>query len=422
MSMPIQELIDRKIVHDVTDPALLGAIPAGTRFYWGIDPTAPALHLGNLVPFMLLVRLARAGLRPVILFGGATAAIGDPSGRSAERPLLDRSAIDANIAQMSVQVRTMLDRCGLTDVEFVNNATWTDSLSAIDLLRDIGKHLTVNYMLGKDSVKSRLGGEGLSFTEFSYMVLQAFDFWHLSATSEVQLQIGGADQWGNITSGLELIRKKSPGTHAHAMTVPLLLDAQGRKFGKSTGGGSLWLDPALASPFKIHQHLLNTSDEDAIRYLDIFCLWESDRLAAILETHRASPEQRAAQNALADEIVRIVNGSDAVAEARRSASVLFGGSLAGISESALREIFSDAPSSTLSRDQLAAMTVVDLFVTTGLAPSKSEARRLIQSGGAYVQNERIEESAAVPFAGGEVPNFVVLRAGKKRYCVVEVAR
>ncbi len=420
MSIVIESLRAIDIIHDHTDSEAIAALVPETPFYWGVDPTAPALHLGNLVPFMLLVRLARAGLRPVVLFGGATAAIGDPSGRSAERPLLEREQIAANIEKMSAQVEKIAERCGLSGVTFVNNGDWTDGVPMLEFLRDVGKHITVNYMLAKDSVKSRLGGDGLSFTEFSYMLLQAYDFWHLSTTMGVRLQIGGADQWGNITAGLELIRKKSPGVVAHAMSVPLLLDSQGRKFGKSTGGGSLWLDPTLSPPFRIHQYLLNTSDDDAVRYLHIFCLWEAEKLAAIIDEQRAAPQERVAQRALADEVVRIVHGDSGVEEARRSASVLFGGSFEGISDGALRNIFADVPSSTLSRAEVLGGSVVDLFVRAGVSPSKGEARRLIEGGGAYINNHRIEATGDQVREETLGRSFLVLRAGKKRYHLVEL--
>lgn len=422
MPIPIQELKALKLVHDHTDAEALAALPAGTPFYWGVDPTATALHLGNLIPFMLLVRLARAGLRPVVLFGGATAAIGDPSGRSSERPLLEREEIEKNIEKMSLQVRAIAERCGVTDCEFVNNATWTENLPTLTFLRDIGKHLTVNYMMAKDSVKNRLGGEGISFTEFSYQLLQAFDFCHLYTTKGVALQIGGADQWGNITGGLELIRKKVPGGHAHALSVPLLVDAEGKKFGKSTGGGALWLDRAMASPFKIHQYLLNTRDEDAIRYLPTFCLWPTETVAEVIERHRAAPQERIAQQALADEVIRIVHGEDAVVEARRCASVLFGESFEGVSDAMLREIFSDVPSEAISREEAATLSIIDLFVKAGATPSKGEARRLIQGGGAYVQNVRVDDPSAKLTESELNRSFIVLRSGKKRYYLIELLK
>jgi len=421
MSIPLQELKGLHLIHDHTDAETLAALPKGTPFYLGVDPTAPSLHLGNLVPFMLLVRLARAGLRPVVLFGGATAAIGDPSGRNAERPLLEQDEIAKNIEKMEAQVREIAARCGVGECEFVNNSTWTENLSTLTFLRDIGKHLTVNYMLAKDSVKNRIGGEGISFTEFSYQVLQAFDFFHLYVTKEVALQIGGADQWGNITGGLELIRKKVLGGHAHAISVPLLVDAEGKKFGKSTGGGSLWLDRVMASPFKIHQYLINTRDEDALRYLPTFCIWPTDVITDTIERHQAAPQDRIAQHALADEVVRIIHGDDAVSEARRCASVLFGESFDGISDDMLREIFADVPSQIIPREEAAALSIVDLLVKAGVTPSKGEARRLIQGGGAYLQNNRIDDPAAQLSQRELDRSFIVLRSGKKRYYLVELA-
>jgi tyrosyl-tRNA synthetase len=416
----LAELRARGLLHDTTNEETLTSIPQGTPFYLGIDPTAPCIHLGNLVPMLLAMHLGKAGLKPVLLFGGATGAVGDPSGRNAERPLLSEEKIGENVAGIRDTVQRILGLQGISP-EFVNNHDWTSPVSLLSFLRDIGKYVTVNYMLAKDSVKSRLGGDGLSFTEFSYMLLQGFDFWHLRKHHGVRLQIGGADQWGNITTGLEIIRKKEGEHDCVAMSVPLLLDSAGKKFGKSSGGGSLWLSPALTSPYALHQYLLNTADQDVERYLKLFLLQPLPEIEAVIDRHRSNPEQRIGQRALADGVVALVHGQGAVAEAQRAGEVLFGGSLEGIPPTVLREIFREVPSSTISRTELGALPIVDVLVRVQLAPSKSEARRLIQGGGIYAQNSRIVDGAA-PFSATLIADeFIILRSGKKRYHLIEIS-
>jgi tyrosyl-tRNA synthetase len=414
----LDELHWRGLIHDVSDEAGVSKLARGDGCYVGFEPTAPSLHLGHLVPLIVSIHLGKLGLKPVLLFGGATGVIGDPSGRRTERQLLDRSVVAANVEALSTQVSVILGRLGLT-ADFVDNYTWTSEVTLLEFLRDVGKHFTVNYMLQKDSVKIRMEGDGISFTEFSYMLLQANDFLHLYRTKNCKLQFGGSDQWGNITAGLELIRRKIQG-EAFALSSPLILDSQGRKFGKSEGG-AVWLDGRLTSPYKFHQYLLNVADADALRYLKIFTFLPRAAIDDLAERMESNPGERAAQRALADELCTLIHGEAATEDAKRSAAVLFGGSLEGLTEVQLGEIFADVPSSEMSAAAVRGMSVVDALVATKLVPSKGEARRLIASGGAYLNNERVSDPAA---AVGSVlkpeARLVVFRSGKKNYHLVKL--
>lgn len=413
-----QELTGRGLFQDISDEERLASLPSGSRFYVGFDPTAPSLQLGNLVPLVVAIHLARGGLLPVILFGGATGSIGDPSGKDKERTLLEAETITANIERQRKQVEKLFRDLSVAP-EFVNNLDWTQSVPVLDFLRDTGKHLTVNYMIAKEVVKTRLEGHGISFTEFSYMLLQAMDFDHLLRTSDVVLQIGGSDQWGNITAGLELIRKKGSG-EAVAFSFPLVTDSAGKKFGKSEDG-ALWLDKALTSPYKLHQYFLNVDDVDAIRYLKIFTFLTLEEIQEVEKAHLAAPEKRLAQNTLADQLVELIHGKDELDAAKKSREVLFGGSLEGISEDRLLEIFEGVPSSERRRADIIEQPVIETFTGSSLAQSRGEAKRLISGGGGYVNNVRVEDSQALlnslplPF-----PNVVVLRSGKKKYHLIRI--
>lgn len=414
----LAELQYRNLIHDISAPDLFEKLKKGDAFYAGIDPSAAALQVGNLVPLMTSIHLAKHGLRPIILFGGSTGAIGDPSGKSAERKLLDRATIDQNINNHMRSVETIFFRAGVK-AEFVNNFDWTANLSTLEFLRDIGKHFTVNYMLSKEVVKTRLEGEGISFTEFSYMILQAYDFYHLYQAHNCKLQIGGSDQWGNITAGLELIRKKIQG-EAFAFSIPLITDSQGKKFGKSESG-TIWLDAAYTSPYKFHQFWLNIPDSSAIQYLKIFTFLDEAKIAELSESLSKEPEKRAAQRALADAVCSLIHGDEATADAKRSADVLFGGSLDGVSTAQLQDIFSDAPSSSLTRDKIEQLTFVELLTETKLSKSKGEARRLIESGGAYLNNQRISDvNMRLIDTVSHDREVLLLRSGKKNYHLVKV--
>jgi len=389
---------------------------SGCSFYCGFDPTAASLQVGNLVPLMAMAHVAKcSGLTPLALFGGATGAIGDPSGKGSERKLLDRLAIDENVAKQRAQFGAIYERLGL-QVEFVNNYDWTQSLSTLEFLRDVGKHFPMTYMLSKDSVKARLHDEGISFTEFSYMLLQAYDFYYLYQNKNCRLQVGGSEQWGNITAGLELIRRKAAG-EAYALTFPLLTDAQGKKLGK-TESGTIWIDPGMTSPYRFHQYWMNIGDSEVIKCLNFLTLHEAKQIEELQLSLEHAPEKREAQRVLADTLCALVHGESASAAAKRGAQVLFGGSFEGLSQSELLEIFKDVPSSNIATDKLGALSIVDLFVETGLSKSKSEARRLITSGGAYLNNERVAD-AELKLSSFSAHNLLVLRSGKKSYHLVK---
>ena len=407
----------RGLLQDVSDRDQLAKLAAPASFYVGFDPTAAYLQLGNLIPLVAAIHIARAGLKPIILFGGATGSIGDPSGRSSERQLLPLETIAANVESQSAKSREIFKRCEL-DVTFVNNIDWTKNVSLLDFLRDVGKHFTVNYMLAKDTVKTRLSGDGISYTEFSYMLLQAFDFMTLYERNNCRLQIGGSDQWGNITAGLELLRRKGlPG--AQALSIPLITDTAGKKFGKSESG-AIWLDRAGTSPYQLHQFLLNTSDEDAVRYLKLLSLSSRQEIEDIIAQHTAAPHKRAAQHALADSVCTLVHGHDATLEAKRSADVLFGGSIEGVSDSELLEIFSEVPASEILASRLATTSIVDALVMTKLSSSKSEARKLVQAGGAYCNSQRLEDANLMLDTLLGARKLLVMRAGKKNYHLLRV--
>ncbi|MCO6430250.1 MAG: tyrosine--tRNA ligase [Deltaproteobacteria bacterium] len=409
----------RGLFQDCSDEDGLSKLPAGTPFYVGFDPTAPSLQLGNLVPLIVTVHLAKAGMQPIILFGGATGAIGDPSGKNAERQLLPREVIDDNIRRHQATVEAILGRLSLK-AQFVNNYDWTKELSVLDFLRETGKHFTVNYMIAKEVVKTRLQGEGISYTEFSYMLLQAYDFLRLYQDRGCRVQIGGSDQWGNITAGLELIRKKIQG-EAFAFSIPLITDSEGKKFGK-TAAGAVWLDPAMTSPYRFHQFWMNVPDADVIKYLRIFSFYSDSEVAELQNAMTASPEKREAQRALADSVCTLVHGPDATRDAKRCAEVLFGGSLSGLSPQQLEEIFQESPSSSISATKLQQLSYVDLLLASGLVKSKGDARRLIQSGGAYLNNERVSKlELQMSEAVGGSQEIIILRSGKKNYHLVRIS-
>ncbi len=415
----INELQWRGLVQDTSDAAGIEKLPAGTRFYIGFDPTAQSLQVGNLIPLLVSAHLCRSGLQPIILFGGATGTIGDPGGKSAERNLLEVEKVAANVALQRKQIEDLLPRLGFTASPlFVNNLDWTKDVSVLSFLRDIGKHFTVNYMIAKDSVKSRLSGDGISYTEFSYMLLQAFDSLHLFQTENCKLQIGGSDQWGNITAGLELIRRKLS-QQAYALSFPLITDSQGKKFGKSEGN-AIWLDPQLTSPYKFHQFWLNVQDSDVVRLLKLFTLESHERIEALAESVISAPEARAAQKALADAVCTLVHGEAATTDAKRCGDALFGGTLEGLSSNQLSDLFADAPSSLLTREQISGLDLVTLLGQT-VAKSKGEARRLLSGGGIYLDNERIsDEALQVSETQLLKRGLIVLRSGKKNYHLVRV--
>jgi tyrosyl-tRNA synthetase len=373
---------------------------------------------------MQLARWQRFGHTPIALAGGGTGMIGDPSGRSTERQLLSLAEIEANVAKIKIQLASILDfEVKSNPAQLVNNADWLTSLKLMEFLRDTGKHFTVNYMTAKDSVKSRLEREdGISFTEFSYMLLQAYDYLHLFREYNCVIQAGGSDQWGNIVTGTELIRKVAGGK-AYGLVYPLITRADGTKFGKTADGESVWLDPNRTSPYRFYQWWLNVDDGDVINYLQYFTWLTHAEINELEQALFAHPEQREAQRRLAQELTGMVHGETAVHKAEKAADVLFGGDLDGLDASDIRDIFADVPSSQLGKDELAGdgLSVVDLLVQSGLASSKGDARRSIQGGGIYLNNERIGDHAQTATLDQCIEGqFMVLRKGRKRYHLVQI--
>ena len=389
--------------------------------YIGFDPTASSLHVGSFLPIMLLVRLQRSGHMPIAIVGGGTGLIGDPSGKTSERQLLTKEATDANLQGIRAQLERFLDFTGSNAAKIINNADWLVNIGMVDFMRDVGKHFTVNHMLAKESVDRRISSEdGISYTEFSYMLLQAYDYLVLAQQHNCTLQMGGTDQWGNITAGTELIRKVT-GKHAHGLVVPLITDAAGVKFGKSEGV-PIWLDKDRTSPYKMYQFWLNTADADVVRYLKYFTHLDERQIAELENRVREAPETREAQRRLAEECTRMVHGDGAMSAAIQASQALFGGDVSSLPAADIADIFSEVPSKTIARDRLqAGIGAADFMADTGLAPSKGEARRLIESGGFYVNNRRVNDPRAkIDMSEAVEGKFLVLRKGGKAYLLVKV--
>ena len=419
----LDELQWRGLIAQSTDrDALADALSAGPiTVYSGFDPTAPSLHAGHLIPLLTLRRLQQAGHRPIVLAGGATGFIGDPRD-TGERTLNTAETV----ADWADRIRGQLERFvefndSPTSAIVENNLSWTRELSTIDFLRDVGKHFSVNVMLDRDTVRRRLEGDGISYTEFSYMLLQANDYVELHQRYGCSLQIGGSDQWGNIIAGVRLVRQKA-GATVHAMTTPLVTDSEGKKFGKSTGGGSLWLDPEMTSPYAWYQYFINTGDSDVISYLRWFTFLAPDELAELEQVTAERPHERAAQRRLARELTTLVHGEAATASVEHASQALFGrGELSQLDEPTLAAALREA-----SNNQVAELkpggtdAITDLLVASGLSKSKGDARRTIGEGGAYVNNIRIESDEWVPQASDFLyGRWLVLRRGKRNIAGVE---
>ncbi len=392
--------------------------------YIGFDPTADSLHAGNLVPIMLLVHLQRHGHRPIGIVGGGTGLIGDPGGRSAERPLLSREDAEANLEGMRRQLERFLDFDSPGNAAMmINNADWLDGMNLLDFLRDVGKHFTINFMQAKEAVKWRMEQEeGISFTEFSYPLLQAYDYLVLHDRYGCRLQMGGSDQWGNLTTGVEYLRR-ARGVQAHALAAPLLLTATGEKFGKSVGGGSVWLDPNKTSPYRFYQYWFNTDDRDVGKFLKLFTLLHLDEIEDLEREAADKPEARAAQRRLASEVTRMVHGETALAGAVRASEVLFGGDVAGLSADEVSEILEDAPSMAVARGRFEGegTRLQDLVGGTGLSPSAGEARRAIQGGGIYLNNQRITDVRFRVTLEHTIEGKVIfLRRGAREYRLLHI--
>ncbi|HTS75348.1 MAG TPA: tyrosine--tRNA ligase [Bryobacteraceae bacterium] len=412
----LEQLERRGMIEQVTNRAALDELLEQPKqaIYIGFDPTADSLHVGHLLPALMLSRFQRAGHRPIVLVGGATGMIGDPSGRSTERQLLNPETIQANSDAVKKQLARFVDFTGDTAAIMVNNADWTAPVSYLDFLRDIGKHFTVNYMLAKESVRRRLEDRehGISYTEFSYMLLQAFDFLHLHGTYGCAIQAGGSDQWGNITAGIELIRRMC-GAEAFGITFPLLATSSGEKFGKSAGN-AVWLDPGRTSPYQFYQYWIRTDDRDVERFLKLFTFLSDKEIA---ELCAQPPDQRAAHKRLAAEVTRIVHGEENLALALKASEVLFGGEVSGLRDRDLADIFADVPSFSIDRAALASgIKMTDALVASGAAKSKGDATRLIAGGGVYMNNQRVAAAdAQIHSTDLASESMLVLRVGKKSY-------
>ena len=412
----LDELSWRGMVYQHTDGLADALATTEVIAYVGFDPTAPSLHLGHLVPVMGLAHLQRAGHRPVALVGGGTGMIGDPSGRTSERQLLSEEEIGANSRAIEKQLSRFLDFSGKKAALMRDNAAWLRPLKAVEFMRDVGKHFTVNYMLAKESVQARIEG-GISFTEFSYMLLQAYDFLELNRREGVTLQMGGSDQWGNITAGLELIRRVE-GKTAHALTMPLVTTASGSKFGK-TEEGAVWLDPARTSPYKFYQYWINVDDPDAGKYLRLFTLLPRQEIEALEKLTQTAPEKREAQQALALDVTARVHGAEAARVAEEVSRVLFGkADPTKLSQSVLHALSEEVPFAE-SRET---PSMLDALVTLKLAASKSAARRLIEQGGVYVNGQRVSASTELTSTKPLAGSYYLLRKGAREYAVLRAGR
>ena len=420
----LDELTWRGLINDCTDSeALTERLNKGPIvLYCGFDPTSDSLHVGNLVPLIALRRFQTQGHIPIALAGGATGAIGDPSGKSTERTLLTRGTLQENIAAVKTQLGKLLDfDASSNPASLLDNADWTENVTLLDFLRDIGKHFTVNNMVAKESVRARMEDRdvGISYTEFSYMLLQAFDFYHLKKQHECELQIGGSDQWGNITAGIELTRRKLNAT-VLGLTLPLITNTDGTKFGK-TEAGAVWLDSARTSIYKFYQFWIRTDDRDVIRYLKYFTFLSKGKITELEKSHTENPGTREAHTALAIAMTDLIHGQNATKEAQQASQILFGGGLEGISEKTFNEIVGEVPTIEIEKSKLEGegMPILELFVTSSLCQSNGQARKDLQGGGLNLNNERQSDpklkitTEALLFG-----KHLLLRKGKRNYTVI----
>jgi tyrosyl-tRNA synthetase len=420
----IAELKWRGLLHDAMPGLEEQLAKEQTTGYVGFDPTADSLHIGNLVPVMLLVHLQRAGHKPIALVGGATGMVGDPSGKTAERQLLDMDTLEHNLASQKAQLERFLDFEGAAAAEVVNNFDWFKDLRFLDFIRDVGKHITVNYMMAKESVKNRLEG-GMSFTEFSYQLVQGYDFYHLWKEHNCMLQMGGSDQWGNMTTGTELIRRKGQG-HAFALTAPLITKADGSKFGKSEGG-NIWIDKARTSVYKFYQYWINAADEDAARFIRIFTLLERDRIEEIEAAHAENPGARLLQKELAADVTRRIHGEEDLQTAMAATALLFGKSteadLRALPESELLSVFEGVPQREVARESLSTgIGIVDLLAggDSPFLSSGGEARRALNENSISVNRNKVTAEKIVGLDDCIGSGLVLLQRGKKNYFLVRV--
>ncbi|SMG36328.1 tyrosyl-tRNA synthetase [Paenibacillus aquistagni] len=415
----IDELEWRGAINQQTDAEGLRKLTTekSISLYCGVDPTGDSMHIGHLIPFMMLKRFQLAGHRPVILIGGATGTIGDPSGRTSERSLQTMEQVQKNVDALTAQMKKLFLNEGDTGLRMVNNYDWTHDLTILDFLRDFGKNFSVNTMLAKDIVASRLDS-GISFTEFSYQILQSMDFHHLFKNEDVQLQIGGADQWGNITSGLDLIRKKEgPEAKAFGLTIPLMLKADGTKFGK-TAGGAIWLDPNKTTPFEFFQFWANQDDRDVIKYLKFFTFLSKEQIDELEVKVQTEPHKREAQRVLAEEMTKFVHSEEALEQAKKISAALFSGDIKALTADEIEQGFKDMPTFHASSET---KNIIDWLVDLGIEPSKRQAREDITNGAITLNGEKVTDvNMDVTVDNSFDGRFMIVRKGKKSYSLVKL--
>lgn len=412
----IDDLTWRGLIYQQTDESGIETLlnKEQVTLYCGADPTADSLHIGHLLPFLTLRRFQEHGHRPLVLIGGGTGMIGDPSGKSEERTLQTEEQVELNVAGISKQMHKIFEFDTEQGAKLVNNKDWLGQISLIDFLRDYGKHVGVNYMLGKDSIQTRLE-HGISYTEFTYTILQAIDFGHLNRTYNCKVQVGGSDQWGNITSGIELMRRMYGQTEAYGLTIPLVVKSDGKKFGK-TEGGAVWLDPEKTSPYEFYQFWINTTDDDVIKFLKYFTFLTQEEIEKLEQSLAEAPHLREAQKALAENVTRFIHGQDALNDAIRISQALFSGDLQSLSAKELKEGFKDVPQVTLSNTTT---NIVDAIVEAGISSSKRQAREDVNNGAIYINGIRQQDTAYELTAVDKIENeFTIIRRGKKKYFMV----
>ncbi|CQR54361.1 tyrosine--tRNA ligase [Paenibacillus riograndensis] len=416
----IDELEWRDAINQQTDAEGLRELTntKSVSLYCGVDPTGDSMHIGHLIPFMVLKRFQLAGHRPVILIGGATGTIGDPSGRQSERSLQTLEQVQANVDALTAQMKKLFVTESDNQVRMVNNYDWTHKINVIEFLRDYGKNFSINTMLAKDVVSSRLDS-GISFTEFSYQILQSLDYLHLYQHEDVQLQVGGSDQWGNITSGLDLIRKKEGAdAKVFGLTIPLMLKSDGTKFGKSAGG-AIWLDPKKTTPYEFYQFWANSDDRDVVKYLKYFTFLTREEIEALAEKVQTEPHKREAQKALAEEMTRFVHGEELLEQAKRITAALFSGDIRSLTAEEIEEGFKEMPTYTSGKES---KNIVDWLVDLGIEPSKRQAREDITKGAISLNGERVTELGTEVTAEDAIGGrFIIIRKGKKNYSLVKLA-
>jgi tyrosyl-tRNA synthetase len=414
----LEELQWRGIIYQQTDEQDIKELLENEKIslYCGVDPTADSLHIGHLLPFLTLRRFQQHGHRPIVLIGGATGMIGDPSGKKEERKLQTIETVQENVKGLKKQLEKIFDFDGSNGAVLVNNYDWTSTMNVITFLRDYGKYIGINYMLAKDTIASRLE-TGISFTEFSYTILQGIDFLHLFDEYQCKLQIGGSDQWGNITTGLELIRKIHDGAKAYGLTIPLVTKADGTKFGK-TENGAVWLDPEKTSPFEFYQFWINTADEDVVKYLKYFTFLTKEEIEDLEQSLKKEPHLRKAQKALAEEMTRLIHGQEALNQAIRISESLFSGDIKQLSAEEIKQGFKDVPSYEVKETQ--ELGLVDLLVQAKISPSKRQAREDIQNGAIYINGERVTDTSYQLTENDRIEGqFTIVRRGKKKYFLIK---